>query len=71
MVEHIYKCDCCEEMVKDKSKFFTGTNFKSREYNILFNINVYDIEICIPCAKKAIINIGQQFLTDKVTGKDK
>ncbi len=70
MVEYIYKCDHCGEKVKNKSEFYTGAMFKSREYNVEFNMSIYDIDLCIPCAKKAIIDIGQQFLTDKVRGKE-
>jgi len=80
-VEYVYRCDYCGEKVSDKTSFFQKSSqysknisdyssFKSREYNTKFYIVVWDREICVPCAKKAIINIGQQFLTDKVTGKE-
>lgn len=70
-VEYIYKCDYCGEKVLEHASFFKNRNFKSREYNIEFGIKLHNKEICVPCAKKAIIDIGQQFLTDKVTGKEK
>jgi len=77
-VEYVYRCDHCGEKVLDKDQFFQKYNknigdyslFKSREYNTEFYIVITDRELCVPCAKKAIIDIGQQFLTDKVTGKE-
>ncbi len=79
MVEHIYKCDYCGERVEHQSKFFQRahtmhkvdyySSFLSREYNAKFYIVIESgKELCVSCAKKAIIDIGQQFLTDKVRG---
>ena len=70
MVEYIYRCDHCGEKVPNESSFFKNRNFKSREYMIEFGMKVYNKDICEACAKKAIIDIGQQFLTDKVRGKE-
>ncbi len=77
-VEYIYKCDHCGEKVKSKHDFFDGLDenrnnieFKSREYDVRFIISTYGSkELCVPCGKKAIIDIGKQFLTDKVRGKN-
>ena len=81
MVEYVYKCDHCKEKVVNKKSFFHKStssynkleqfsSFLSRKYNIDFYMVVKEREICQSCAKKAIIDIGQQFLTDKVTGKE-
>ena len=77
-LELVYKCDHCKEEVKSKNDFFDGLDekrnhivFESRKYKTEFIISVYGgKELCVPCGKKAIIDIGQQFLTDKVRGKE-